>query len=84
LPAGRVGDGCGKPPSAADSALLQPTSQPSLAQPADCGGVLEAANQDQRALVGEVQNSFQGRKDTDEEAADRLMLRVRSAARSAR
>jgi hypothetical protein len=31
---------------------------------------LEAFNQDQRALVGEVQNSFQGRKDADEQAAE--------------
>jgi hypothetical protein len=70
LPVGRLGGGCGEPGSAADSTFLQPTSQPSLAQTADRGGGLETANQDQRALVGEVQNSFQGRKGAEQEAAE--------------
>jgi hypothetical protein len=62
--------GCGKPGSAADSALLQPRASRAWPSRRIAVGVWKAANQDQRALVGEVQNSFQGRKDADEEAAE--------------
>jgi hypothetical protein len=70
LPAGGFDGGVGKLAGAADSAPLQPPRQPSGTQLADrCRG-LKAADEDQRAAVGEVQYSFQGRKDAGEEGAE--------------
>jgi len=58
LPVGGF-DGCvGQSACAADSAPLQPSRQPPGTQLADrCRG-LKAADQDQRAAVGEVQHSL--------------------------
>ena len=69
LPVSGFDGGLGKLACAANSAPLQPSRQPSGTQLVDrCW--LKAADEDQRAAVGEVQHSFQGRKDADEEGAE--------------
>jgi len=57
---GRLGRRIGQPAGASDTVAAQVPFKPCGAGGADAGGGLVLADQDERAVVGEVQRPFQG------------------------